>query len=482
MPEVDDETEPEMEDQNNVSVVAVGHSTRVLVDQARRAGNIQSSSRGKSKEKSREKSKNKSKEKSGERSSDKSKNSTPTSAKRVRQADEEEEEEEVETCTVQTSRARLGNSAIFPKKDRPDWLMEDEDIDTLPRATVANVIAQFKMTQAIEKQNKLKEDKVVRSKGGISTDQEVKTMKVEEGEDNATTKLHSLRFKFRTPLLKPETYWDSFPVKWPETNKRIHLTHLGLDHVVSAKTKEMVHDRSDPTISIKMFSNINIMVGREGTVQTSRVQQHRDYIEVESRDNWLDMTSVAQLEEALDNLVRLWGSMWPGDYGPSNLRGVVTKHRSFNHTFDHQETRKKVLEDFVNRILVDNAVRAGQKLPPLSYKEVDDRAKDLIERKADFNKGKNQNLNQNFNNQNQTKNRMSGRFSGREANKPPTSEFVRLQTFLKGFKNGRDVCVWFNLKEKCQTSNCPRKHVSAKLPTGKKELCLEKHGMQDCKK
>ena len=98
----------------------------------------------------------------------------------------------------------------------------------------------------------------------------------------------------------------------------------------------------------------------------------------------MEVASIWQLEEALDNLVRVWGTMWPGEFGPANLKGVISKHRSFSSSFDNQDTRKKVLEDFINRTLADNAVRAGQKLPPLSFREVDDRAKDLLERKTDY--------------------------------------------------------------------------------------------------
>ena len=49
-------------------------------------------------------------------------------------------------------------------------------------------------------------------------------------------------------------------------------------------------------------------------------------------------------------------------------------------------TRKKIIEDFINRTLGDNAVRAGQKLPPLTFKEVEDPAKEVMERKADYNR------------------------------------------------------------------------------------------------
>ena len=101
---------------------------------------------------------------------------------------------------------RLVNSAIFPKKDRPDFLMDDNVINSLPTATVANVVSQHKMTQAMEKQNNLREEKATKSKGGLKADQEFKAIKVNEGEDNATNKLHELRFMMRTPLLEPSSY------------------------------------------------------------------------------------------------------------------------------------------------------------------------------------------------------------------------------------------------------------------------------------
>ena len=40
----------------------------------------------------------------------------------------------------------------------------------------------------------------------------------------------------------------------------------------------------------------------------------------------------------------------------------------------------------MNQILGDNAVRAGQRLPPLAFNEVDERANDLLDRRCDFSK------------------------------------------------------------------------------------------------
>ena len=379
--------------------------------------------------------------------------------------------------TTENPKRKLKNSDIFPASVRPDWLKEDKMINSLPRATVANVIAQSQMTEAINRQNKLKEDKADKSKGGLRKDEEIKTVLVKEGEDNATHVLHPQRFSLRPPLVKPESYWDLVPVKWPETNKRLQLAHLGLDHMISARTKEVVHDRSDVTINIKMFSPVNVMVGREGDSMTSKFKHESGGVKVEIMDKWADVTSIGQLDEALDNLVRLWTSVWPFDYGPSNIKGVLSKHRNFAGSFDNMNTRKKIMEDFINRTLGDNAVRAGQKLPPLTFKEVEDRAKEVMERKADYNRVQyrgpqmNNKLQQNQNQRKST-----------ERSSDARSAFTRLQTFLKTQGGSDDLCIWFNLKEGCQTTNCPRKHLCCKLPAGQKGLCRENHAMFSCKK
>ena len=227
----------------NVTEVDAATETSDLIDRARRAGNLGTSSQ----------TKNNRKRNKGE------KEKTPASKRR---SDVEEIENPQELSTLRRSK-KIKNSTVFPVDDRPHWLKEDSVIDSLPMSTVANVIAQAKMTQALEKQNEIKAEKAARGKGGVRQDQEVKTIIIKEGEDNASTKLHPQRFLLRTPLLKPDSYWETYPVKWPEVNKKIYLTHLGLDHVISAKTKELVHDRSDPSIQIKMFAVMNVMIGQE---------------------------------------------------------------------------------------------------------------------------------------------------------------------------------------------------------------------------
>ena len=190
----------------NVTAVDAGVSTEELIARARRSGNI----------------------------SNKDKNAPP-SAKRntVATGDRGTKRKEPSIDLTKDAEAAMGkipkklNSQMFPKDIRPDWLQDDDTIDELTRAEALQTISQWNMTKAMMKQNDLTEEKNRKSKGSLKKDQEVKKVKVEEGEDDATTILHPQRFSLRTPLKKPEDYWSLVPCKWPEVNKKIHLAHLG---------------------------------------------------------------------------------------------------------------------------------------------------------------------------------------------------------------------------------------------------------------
>ena len=86
------------------------------------------------------------------------------------------------------------NSEIFPLEHRPDWLKKDSVINSLNPSAVGTVIARHKMTEALDKQNSLKEEKANKLKGGLRVDQDIKMIIVQAGEDNATNVLHMQRF------------------------------------------------------------------------------------------------------------------------------------------------------------------------------------------------------------------------------------------------------------------------------------------------
>ena len=467
------ESEAEPEDGLNVTEVAEGTSTEALIAKARQAGNM----RSKAKEAEKERTAAKNKESEKEKTAAASKNSRKEVQGRKDKANKTDKRKSVEVLEQELFKIpKKLNSVIFPKEVRPDWLQDDDAIDELSRGEAANAISQWTMTKALMKQNDLREEKANKSKGSLKKDQEIKTVKVSAGEDNAGNLLHDQRFKLRTPLLKPEEYWKLMPVKWPEINKKIHLSHLGLDSVLSAKTIETIHDRSDTNIEIKKFSSVNVMIGREGAQKLQSVQQVGNSIELETRDTWLDMANIWQIEEAMDNLVRVWMLMWPGDFGPSNIRGVVTKHHCFSKAFEQMDTRKKVLEDFINRALQDNAIKAGQELPPLSFKELDDRAKDIIDRKNELRPKV-------FNNEvKHVRNNISSKTIRNQTHKHNDS-FDKMKTQLTGHRvHGKEICAWYNTKEGCQNPRCNRNHICGKIPAGRKEPCAEKHNAESCKK
>ena len=55
----------------------------------------------------------------------------------------------------------------------------------------------------------------------------------------------------------------------------------------------MVHDRSKVSINIKMFSPINVMIGRDGESKSSKLKKDFDGVQIETNDNWMELTTIA---------------------------------------------------------------------------------------------------------------------------------------------------------------------------------------------
>ena len=95
-----------------------------------------------------------------------------------------------------------------------------------------------------------------------------------------------------------------------------------------------------------------------------------------------------------------------------------------------------MVEDFINRILGDNAVRAGQKLPPLLFKEVKERTREVMDRKADY--ARVQDTGSASAGSSTAPNKGGTQWPARRAD---GSAFTRMQTFLKSWKGGMEICV-----------------------------------------
>merc|ERR1712082_22713 len=140
----------ESDDDTELTNVSPEATTRDLVEKAKRAGNIRSSQAV-----------------SITNTNSRTSNEHPHPRKRK----SNEGESEIPN-TNEIPKKKLRNSELFPSSVRPDWLKEDKMINSLPRATVANIIAQSQMTEAINRQIKMKEDKADKSKGGLRKDED----------------------------------------------------------------------------------------------------------------------------------------------------------------------------------------------------------------------------------------------------------------------------------------------------------------------
>ena len=364
-------------------------------------------------------------------------------------------------------RAKLINSNIFPKCERPPWLQNDEVFDSLPIEAATMQISQWNMARTMQEQNKIKEQKG--SSGKLRADQEVKTIFVEEGEDDAKHNLHAQRFKLRTPFDEPRIWWKLYPVYWPEMNRNVPLEHIGLEHVLSPRTLELLNDRRS-IINIKMFAGINVDIGKDSSKVLQRVKQCEDgSTEVQAKDDWLEVANVGQLLEALENLVRVWGVFWPGEFGPSNLSGVISKYRGFAEHITDDKRRKAVLESFINKILSINSSRAGNGKPPLSFKNVDSMAWDMVVGRMYSRSG--------------VKKEVVNEDNPVGARNVRKSEFEELKKFIKDKKhNNKELCIWYNTSSGCKNAQCGRAHVCGYLPRGSSEPCCGSHPKTKCTK
>ena len=375
-----------------------------------------------------------------------------------------------EACPTQSdrssSKAKLINSCIFRKAERPPWLENDDVFDSLTMESATMQISQWNMAKTMQEQTKAKEEKSSGNK--LKSDQEIKTFTVEEGEDDAKFNLHPQRFQFRTPFDEPKNWWKMYPIKWPEMNRNVPLEHIGLEHALSPKTLELLNDRRS-IINIKMFAGINVDIGKDGSKVLQRVKQCEDgSTEVHSKDDWLEVTNVGQLLEALENLVRVWSVFWPGEFGPSNLSGVISKYRGFAEYITDIHKRKTVLESFINKILSINASRAGNSKPPLSFRNVDSMAWDLVVGRVYTRPG------------GAKKEVVDDEHAGGKARR---SEFEELKRFIKDKKhNNKELCIWYNTSTGCKSSRCGREHVCGYIPRGNTEPCCGAHPKTKCPK
>ena len=365
------------------------------------------------------------------------------------------------------------NSNMFPKETRPPYLQDDDFFNTFKSEVALQAVMNWAQTVAMQKANKLKETKAEK-RTNMKKNTAIKVMKVEEGEDDATSKLHPQRFLFRPPVVGLDKYWNLYPKEWEEKYYSVYMEDVGLQHDLGQRQVELLHDRRS-AIKVKMFAPANVHVGRSGT-KTTNLKSGEEGVDIVSKDDWAKLGSLSDLEMALDNLVAAYAVFWPGDRSMVALRRVVTKTKSFK-AIASQETRMKLLEVFINQVLEQNQRKACQDEVPLTFKEMLDIAKDKIENVTDYFPSSTGVSAESENGDGGTQTRSKA--GGAKSLKFDQREFMAKR--LKDQRiNGKEFCINYNLKgengdHQCTSRSCTKAHYCAFIPRGETKPCGGRH-------
>lgn len=252
---------------------------------------------------------------------------------------------------------------LWDVDDRPEHMRIKETVNSL---TLSNFLA-FKehFEQKIRKEGK--GDTI------FGKDRKLATKKFKEEEDNCGDKLHTVRFE-RGPIVEVDKFWSKMPVKRMETYRHLPLEFTGAGSSVNESTITRVHDRTIP-LRLKMFSKSNF--SKKG------FSSGKDSDSKEAADSWEAPKGIIDIQRALSNMTEIYACIWPLDPTPRVLNRVLL-HYDFGAGYGSDEkNRCKLLEQFCDLVLSENARKAVRDDPPLSWEKAKERWRDCAERWKD---------------------------------------------------------------------------------------------------
>jgi hypothetical protein len=89
---------------------------------------------------------------------------------------------------------------------------------------------------------------------------------------------------------------------------------------------------------------------------------------------------VADVMEAITNMGDVLGDLWPLDNTPRVLMRVLIQYKFGANVADSEPDRCKIIAEFCDGVLRENASRAVGRLPPLSFRQAKERWTDAVER------------------------------------------------------------------------------------------------------
>jgi len=165
------------------------------------------------------------------------------------------------------------------------------------------------------------------------------------------------------------------PVKRQHTYRRLAMEHSGARGKVSEQVIVRAHDRALP-LKVKMFATTNRT--QKSLASTDSKEEAQD---------WENPKGGAEIMESLLNMADVFCELWPLDPTPRVLTRVILHHNYALGVRSSEADRVKLMLDFCDTVLRENACRAVEQDPPLTFREAKERWAELAERGAPANNG-----------------------------------------------------------------------------------------------
>jgi len=97
-------------------------------------------------------------------------------------------------------------------------------------------------------------------------------------------------------------------------------------------------------------------------------------------DGWECPKVVSDIQWALANLAEVYAQLWPLDGSIRVLQRILIRYEFGAGYGSSEKERCRIVEDFVDKILCENAVRAARGAPYLPFETVKNRWRDAVEK------------------------------------------------------------------------------------------------------
>ena len=276
----------------------------------------------------------------------------PSAQKRKETASQKEAEK---VMPKKAKKITKTNSEMFPANVRPEMFKDDEMFNNLGFEKASTFVHEHAMLQA---KLKMKESS---KNAQEKSDDEIKKVKIPEGEDDAKETLNIEARKALRPVNKEISEQMSWIVtKRENIIRNLPLEIYGLADSVPTKAIEAAHSLAS-NLTIDMFSPGG---KKTNTVKQKALKSKDGELAVETMDVYGDLDSIQDVLLAWNTLQAIWQKVFPE--WPAAVIGqrVIMNMKNFSHC-GHEA--KEVMVRFSNRLLTSNSQRAASRKKPVSY-------------------------------------------------------------------------------------------------------------------